>query len=87
MKPDYIVTLSRALSGVHYLCGWCTSDNPPDEKWQSTRDAAHQVPVWFNKRHEALMLDEQTARSIAAELCARYRYPTSGVRVSAEKAI
>jgi len=83
--PGYIVALSRAISGTHYLCGWCTSDNPPDEEWQPVRDAAHQVPVWLSMRHKAIVLDEQTARDIADQLCVRYRYPASGIRVSVEK--
>jgi hypothetical protein len=81
---DHVIMLSRAIGAAHYLCGWCTSDDPPDEEWQSTRDAAHQVPVWLSTRDKAITYDEQTAAGIAGQLRVRYRCPSSGIRVSAE---
>ncbi len=81
---DHIIALSRGLGAAHYLCGWCTSDDPPDDKWQSIRDSAHQVPVWLSTRDKAVVYDEQAARDTAEQLRARYRYPASGIRISAE---
>jgi hypothetical protein len=50
----------------HYLWGWIGDDG-----W--VRDE-REVPVFYSDRAQALVLDETTARQLAARFDARYRH-------------
>jgi hypothetical protein len=85
-RKRYVVALACGANPTSYLCGWCTEGGPEGSGWYPSRDANHQVPVWLYERNEAIVIDEEAARRIVDEMCARYRHPPSGIRAFVEAA-
>ena len=67
----YVVQTGRTPA---YLCAWCRKGGQEGSGWIFSSPPDDAIPVFLFDRSQALMLDEATARKLAARYDARYYF-------------